>query len=217
MRFVFLSLKVHLLIAFMISLVSLMFFVVMAILVRKHSIVDFDRTIITYVQGFETPILTSIMKFFTFIGGTIPIVLISLIVLFILHKVLKHRSELILFVAVIAGANLLFVSLKLLFRRARPDLHRLIEAANYSFPSGHATVAFALYGVLTFILWRHISTCFGRTTLIILSIIMIFFIGISRIYLGVHYPSDVIAGYFISSFWLTFAIWFYQRYKANKT
>lgn len=103
-----------------------------------------------------------------------------------------------------------------MFHRARPDLHRLAEASNYSLPSGHATMACALYGVLTFILWRHISTGLGRNILIIISVFMVLAIGISRIYLGVHYPSDVIAGYFISTFWLTFAIGFYQRYKEQR-
>jgi undecaprenyl-diphosphatase len=210
------NLKGNLSIAFLISFISLMGFGVMAVLVSKQTIVHFDSTIISFVQSFEAPMLTPIMKFFTFIGGTIPIVVISLLVLFLLYKVLKHRSELILFVAVIAGANILFASLKLLFHRERPDLHRLIEASNYSFPSGHATNAFALYGILTFLLWRHISNRQGRTILIILSVFMILAIGMSRIYLGVHYPSDVIAGYFISACWLTFAIWFYQRYKEKQ-
>ena len=210
------NLKGHLSITFMISLVSLMGFCVMAVLVSKQTIVHFDSTIISFVQGFEASRLTPIMKFFTFIGGTKPMVGISLLVLILLYKVLKHRSELILFVAVIAGANVLFVSLKLLFQRERPDLHRLIEVSNYSFPSGHATNAFALYGILTFLLWRHISSRLGRTILIILSVFMILAIGLSRIYLGVHYPSDVIAGYFISACWLTFAIWFYQRYKEKQ-
>ncbi|WP_245602113.1 phosphatase PAP2 family protein [Peribacillus kribbensis] len=72
-------------------------------------------------------------------------------------------------------------------------------------------MAFALYGILTFLLWRHISSRLGRTILIIVSILMILAIGISLIYLGVHYPSDVLAGYFISTFWLTLAIGFYTR------
>lgn len=188
-------------------------FGVMAVLVSKQTIVHFDSTIISFVQSFEATMLTSIKKFFTVIGGAKLIVVISLLVLFLLYKVLKHRSELILFIAVIAGANVLFASLKLLFHRERPDLHRLIEASNYSFPSGHATNAFALYGIITFLLWRHIPS---RLVRIILSVFMILTIGLSRIYLGVHYPSDVIAGYFISACWLTFAIWFYQRYKEKQ-
>ncbi|PLS04297.1 phosphatase PAP2 family protein [Neobacillus cucumis] len=206
------NLKKHLFIAFIISLVSLLGFTVMAILVSKHTIFTFDRTIIAYVQGLEAPRLTEIMKIFTFIGGTLPVSVLFLLSIIFLYVVLKHRTELILFIAVMIGANVLFVTLKQLFHRARPDLHRLAQASNYSFPSGHATMAFALYGVLTFLLWRHVSTRIGRTILILLSVFMILMIGISRIYLGVHYPSDILAGYFISAFWLTFAIGFYQRY-----
>ena len=207
------NLKKQLLSAFLLSFVSLVGFGLMALFVSKHTIVAFDRPIISYVQGFEAPMLTNVMKIFTFIGGTVPVIVISLLAIIFLYTVLKHRSELVFFIAVILGANVLFLTLKQLFHRARPDLHRLAEASNYSFPSGHATMAFALYGGLTFLLWRHISTRLGRTILIILSVLMIFTIGISRIYLGVHYPSDIIAGYFISAFWLTFAIGFYQRYK----
>jgi len=210
------NLKKQLFIAFLISFVSLIGFIFLAILVSRDTIITFDSIIISYVQGFEAPLLTTIMKIFTFIGGTIPVIVLSLLSIIFLYKVFKHRSELILLTAVILGANLLFISLKYMFHRARPDLHRLAEASNYSFPSGHATMAFALYGVLTFLLWRHISTQLGRIITIILSVFMILTIGISRIYLGVHYPSDIFAGYFISAFWLTIAISFYQRYKNHQ-
>ena len=130
--------------------------------------------------------------------------------------VLHHRSELVFFTIVIAFAGILNGILKDFFHRARPDLHRLIEIGGYSFPSGHAMSAMAVYGALAFLLWRHIPTRMGRSILIILSAIMIFMIGISRVYLGVHYPSDIIGGYFASGFWLATAIWFYQRYKERR-
>ncbi|MEH7613670.1 phosphatase PAP2 family protein, partial [Gottfriedia acidiceleris] len=135
---------------------------------------------------------------------------------YFLYKVLNHRSELILFIAALIGSNILCVLLKLFFHRARPDLHRLIEISGYSFPSGHATNAMTVYGILTFILWRNIRTKSGRSLLIITSLIMILLIGISRIYLGVHFPSDVIAGYFTGGFWISTAIWYYQRYKERQ-
>lgn len=210
------KLKTQLFIAFIISLLSLLAFSVMAVLVRRNTIVSFDSKIISNVQGLEAPWLTTIMKFFSFIGDTIPVIILTLVSLFFLYKVLNHRVELVLFLAVMLGANLLFLTLKMFFQRVRPDLHRLAEATNYSFPSGHATIAFALYGALTFLLWRHIHTSFKRTVHIIVSSIVILLIGISRIYLGVHYPSDILAGYFISAFWLTLAIGFFQRYKDKR-
>ncbi|RHW43436.1 PAP2 family protein [Neobacillus notoginsengisoli] len=210
------NLKKQLFIAFLLSFVSLLSFSFMAALVNKHKLIHFDQNIIQYVQGFESPKLTAMMKLFSLIGGTMAVMVISLLAIFILYIAFKHRSELVLFIAVMVGANFLFLSLKQVFHRARPDLHRLAEASNYSFPSGHATMAFALYGALTFLLWRHISSQIGRVLLIILSAFMILTIGISRIYLGVHYPSDIMGGYFISAFWLTFAIGFYQRYKERQ-
>ena len=143
-------------------------------------------------------------------------VVISLIAFLFLYFVLKHRTELLLFGTVVIGTPIINRILKQFFHRARPDLHRLIEIGGYSFPSGHAMNAFAVYGILTFLLWRHIPTRLGRTVLIMISSIFILMIGTSRIYLGVHYPSDIIGGYFASGFWLAISIWFFQRYKEKR-
>ena len=77
--------------------------------------------------------------------------------------------------------------------------------------------AFAVYGIITFLLWRHIPPRLGRTILILISSGFIIMIGTSRILLGVHYPSDIIGGYFASGFWLSSAIWFFQRYKEKRS
>lgn len=207
------NLKVQLMWALLISIISLTGFAFLATMVTYDKIVHFDSIVISFIQGFESPTLTAIMKLFTYIGSMVYIVPLSLLILLFLYIVLKHRSELILFVAVMLGSNVLFLLLKLYFHRVRPDLHRLIEVSGYSFPSGHATNACTLYGILTFLLWRHIRTRLGRAILIILSFMMISAIGLSRIYLGVHYPSDILAGYFLSVLWLTIAIWFYQQYQ----
>ncbi|WP_338000932.1 phosphatase PAP2 family protein [Neobacillus terrae] len=160
--------------------------------------------------------MTAIMKFFTFIGSGPCVVFISIVLLFTLYKVLQHRLELILFIAALAGSAILNVVLKQVFHRVRPNLHRLIDITGYSFPSGHAMNAFTVYGMIAFLLWRHIPHRFGRIVLILISIFFILSIGISRIYLGVHYPSDIIAGYFASGFWLAIAIWVFQLYKEKQ-
>ncbi|MGG0480645.1 phosphatase PAP2 family protein [Priestia megaterium] len=206
------KLKSQFTLAFMLSVLCLICFSGVAILINGSRIVAFDQDVISFIQGFESPLLTTIMKFFTFIGSTPAVAIISILSLFFLYKVLKHRTELILFIAIIMGSPILNGLLKLLFHRVRPNFHRLIEINGYSFPSGHAMSAFAVYGILSFLLWRHIPTRLGRTCLLSVSTVMILAIGVSRIYLGVHYPSDVIGGYFASGCWLAIAIWFYQRY-----
>jgi undecaprenyl-diphosphatase len=210
------NLKLQLMIAFLLSLISLLGLGILAFLIRHDHIVQFDHAIIAIIQSFEAPALTTIMKFFTFIGATKIVWLLFVIVSLFLYVKLHHRTELLLYSAVVLGTPILNRLLKLSFQRARPELHRLIEIGGYSFPSGHAMNAFSAYAILAFLLWRHIPTRIGRTLLILFSIVMIASIGVSRIYLGVHYPSDIIAGYMASGFWVALAIWVFQRYQEKQ-
>jgi undecaprenyl-diphosphatase len=197
--------------AFFISLICAFGFGLIALLISDQKIANFDNFIIRTVQSWESPALTTIMKFFTFVGAGLPAGVISLIAIIILYKFLDHRTELILFLWVVIGSALLNIGLKLLFQRARPVLHRIADANGFSFPSGHAMAAFSVYAVLAYLVWKHIRTGTGRALFLIFSIGMILLIGISRIYLGVHYPSDVLGGYLASGFWLAISIWFFQR------
>lgn len=211
------NVKKQLLIAFMISLFSVVIFGLIAIQVNAGKVVNFDATIISFIQGFESPTLTKIMKFFSWVGSGIPLTVIVLVISTVFFIFLKYRSELIFYVFVVLGSYGLNEVLKSLFHRDRPILHRLAEAGGFSFPSGHSMIAVAFYSALTFLLWRHISTRLGRTILIFISVFFILAIGISRIYLGVHYPSDVIGGYFASGFFVATSIWFYQRYREKRS
>jgi undecaprenyl-diphosphatase len=210
------NLKLQLMIAFLLSLISLLGLGILAFLIRHDHIIQFDHTVISIIQSFETPAFTTIMKFFTFIGATKIVWLLFIVVSLFLYVKLQHRTELLLYSAVVLGTPILNRLLKLSFQRARPELHRLIEIGGYSFPSGHAMNAFSAYAILAFLLWRHIPTKIGRTLLILFSIVMIASIGVSRIYLGVHYPSDIIAGYMASGFWMALAIWVFQRYQEKQ-
>jgi undecaprenyl-diphosphatase len=197
--------------AIWISLFSVIGFGAMAILFHSNKITAFDTAVTSFIQGLNSPFLTQVMKVFTFIGAGVPIAVIAVLIMILLFTVFKHRRELVLFAAVIIGSALLNLALKTIFHRARPDLNRLIEITGYSFPSGHAMAAVTLYGILTYLLWKHIPSQVGRNFLLIFSAFMIIMIGLSRIYLGVHYPSDVIAGFLASGAWLAFSIWFYRR------
>jgi undecaprenyl-diphosphatase len=212
-----LDLKKQLSGAFGISLLFVIGFGFIALFINDNKIVNFDNRITDFLQSMNSQILTNIMKFFTFIGSGSVIGFIVIMAMIFFYVVLKHRSELVLLVGVVIGSALLNLILKMTFHRARPTINRIIDASGYSFPSGHSMAAFTLYGILSFLLWKHISSYSGRSLLIIISVLMIAMIGISRIYLGVHYPSDVLGGFLASGIWLIFSIWTFQNYQERKS
>lgn len=183
----------------------------LSILISRNQLKHFDESVIQVVQGWESPALTRIAELFSKIGSspvTIPLIIVVAIVLFI---VLKHRKELILLIGGMLGSTLLNELLKRVYHRARPDIHRIVEEQGFSFPSGHSMAVFTLYALLTFILWRHIPKQGGRIALIIFGLLMILCIGLSRIYLGVHYPSDILGGYWVSACWAALCIRLFRR------
>lgn len=198
------------------AFILLIGFGAVAVATEQYPLNSLDVDVAAFVQSFETPSLTVIMKLFTAIGSTKACVAIILLVMIFLYFVLKHRIELIFFSVAVGGSAVLNQILKGGFQRERPNVYRLIEESGYSFPSGHTMGALALYGALAFLLWRHISTKRGRALLLIGSGFMIAMIGISRIYLGVHYPSDIIGAMLLSGCWLTLTIGMYQWYMKNR-
>lgn len=190
---------------------SLFGFILLSYLVHAEHLAVFDQEIIYIVQGLETEWLTVVMEFFTYIGATRFILILTIVAFLFLFYVLKHRIEIFVLLSVVFCTPILNRLLKLYFHRARPDFNRLIEIGGYSFPSGHAMNAFSFYSILAFLLWRHVPTRVGRIAVIIASSVMILGIGISRVYLGVHYPSDILGGFLASGLWITAVIWFFQR------
>lgn len=156
--------------------------------------------------------MTRLMQFFTWIGSGRQVVIITILAMLVLYLYLGHRRELLFLASVLVGSTVLNALLKVVFGRARPTIHRIIEVSGYSFPSGHSMASFSLYGGLAFLIWKHIPSFTGRVFMMVASVAFILTIGMSRIYLGVHYPSDVVGGYFISGCWLFTCIWFYRRY-----
>ncbi|RED41562.1 phosphatase PAP2 family protein [Paenibacillus sp. VMFN-D1] len=194
------------------SLVLGVLFVIMMVLVGADRIAWFDQSIIDAVQGMENEGLTRIMKGFTFLGSSLVATLLSVIAFLFLWLVLRHRKELLMFLLSVGGSEIWNIIIKNWMQRQRPDTHRLIEISGFSFPSGHSMAAFALYGTLTYLLWRHIPALAGRIAMIVIGVALTLLIGISRIYLGVHYPSDVFGGYLASATWLMLSIYIFEKY-----
>lgn len=198
-----------------ISFLSFLAFAGVAAFVMSDRVFGFDSFFTELVRGFEQPVITVIAKGFTTIGSTIFIIVICAVVSILLYALRFRRGEVMLFLSVILGSALFNLLLKMLFRRERPDINRMVEVTGYSFPSGHSMAAFSLYGILTYLLWKHLNTSSRKVFVLIISSVMILGIGLSRIYLGVHYPSDVLGGYLVSCSWLMLSIGMYEYLRSR--
>lgn len=212
------ELSLRFLLAFLLCIGFGIAFGYIATAVGNKSIAHFDTSIIQIVQGWETPWLTAVMTVFTWIGSGFVVALIAVIVAAILYFKMHYRHQAFLFLVVIIGTPLLNGLLKLYFKRERPEIHRILDANGFSFPSGHTMMAFSLYAIIAYIAWRNVKTVASRILLLLSATFMILIIGISRIYLGVHYPSDIVGGIMASALWLTFAtaVYGYFQHKHEK-
>lgn len=160
----------------------------------------FDTTLLHFVVSLREPVGIFFFSLVTHLADTLTVGLVLFVaaLTLLLHK--KSRSYSIGLIVAVAGAKITEVLLKIFIGRARPDGYELLHLDSYSFPSGHATAAMALYGFLAYVLWRYYPK--WRTLIVTLSAVCILGVGFSRVYLGVHYPSDVVGGYVVGVFWI---------------
>lgn len=169
---------------------------------------SFDKPILFYVHHFSTPTWDKLAVILTNLGSPTTMGIIAALVLIGLIQFKKYRAGLFFAVAV-GGAGLINLIAKPIFHEARPELwSRLVTETDYSFPSGHAMGSLALVLAIIILLW---PSKWRRLSLV-LGTIFILIIGLTRLYLGVHYPSDILAGWSLSISWVTIAYYlFYIR------
>ena len=158
--------------------------------IMNGDIVGYKLVSTFLISDFATPIA----KFITNFGGAIILIILAPM-LFIFIKNKKIGISVILNLVIITVLNQL---LKRIVQRPRPTEFRIVEETGYSFPSGHSMISMAFYGYLIYLIYKHVKNKYLKWISIILLSILICSIGISRIYLGVHYTSDVLGGFFIS-------------------
>ncbi len=173
-----------------ISLISFGLFLIVLIFVLKYDNLVIDNYIINLFK-YKNDLLTNFMKIITLFGSAYVIVPCCIILLF----ALKNKKNKILMMSNLVIITLLNQLLKCVFRRLRP-INGIISESGYSFPSGHSMVSMAFYGFLIYLLYK--SNFKYKNIFIGLLIVLILLIGISRIYLGVHYPTDVFGGFLLS-------------------
>ena len=148
------------------------------------------------ISDFTIPIA----KFITNFGGAIFLIVLTIILL-ISIKNKKIGLSIFSNLAIITILNQL---LKRILQRPRPTEYRIIEETGYSFPSGHSMISMAFYGYLIYLIYKYVENKYVKWILISLLSVLICLIGVSRIYLGVHYFSDVIGGFLLSLSYLLF-------------
>ena len=150
------------------------------------------------VERLRTPLLTPVMEAFSALA-TVPVLVVVLLVIIAFAP---GRRPGWCCAVNLALVTLLNVVLKALVRRPRPTGFRLASATGFSFPSGHSMAAMAFFGLIIWFVWRHVRDRRRRTALTVALAFVILMIGVSRVYLGVHYASDVLAGFCVSCIWL---------------
>lgn len=155
-----------------------------------------DNTIINFIQGLENPMLTSIYLNTTNIADMKQSAIITVIIVIILFAS-KYKREALFLTLTMGTCGVVMAFIKTIFNRPRPNIHRLVELNSLSFPSGHSTSATILYLSLALIFIKLMKK--NTYTTILVAIAGILFIVSSRIYLGVHYPTDTIAGISLGS------------------
>jgi membrane-associated phospholipid phosphatase len=179
---------------------------------------SFDNKVFGYLKSHVSERNNGIMLFFTFLGTHEFLIPANLLLIgYFMMKKEKWYSIKIPAIA-LSSLGLMFL-LKYVFHRDRPITPLLDEAKGLSFPSGHALMSVTFYGLIIYIIFKSVKNKDLKWTLICFLIILILAIGFSRIYLRVHYASDVIAGYCIGFLWLVFTVWLLnkiEKYSINK-
>jgi membrane-associated phospholipid phosphatase len=187
--------------ALLIAVTALFVFGWLAEEVLEGDTQKFDAVVRNAVHQLTTPGLTHLMQAFSVLGSVAVSTALSLLAICAL--IYSHQARTAALVAItMLGAGVLDLALKHTFHRARPIGFFGISPSSYSFPSGHALGSLCFYGVLAAILSARVRGRAARFCIWIAATILVTLIGFSRIYLGVHYPSDVIAGYCAAAVWV---------------
>ena len=183
-------------------------------IINSDIIVSADIRVAKLLEIFRNPELTKFFFWITLLGKK-QVVLIFTIATILILWLWKKRSYIFPFLLGIMGSGIFTSAGKFIFHRARPDV-AVYPENSFSFPSGHATIAIAFYGFLAYMLIKNTRRWKRKINIFFASFTLIVLIGFSRLYLGVHYVSDIWGGYLVGAIWLIITIGFSEYFLYKK-
>lgn len=199
-------LSVELIIVLFLFIAALIIFSIFAYRVLKWQNHEFDFFVFDKVALLVNPVTTSFIQGITFLGNHNFLVPVNLLLIVYFLFIKKHKWYSIKVPVIALGGLLLMTLLKQLFNRPRPLIPLLEPVRGLSFPSGHAMMSVSFYGLLILLVWEYIANRFWKWLLASLLVMLILLIGFSRIYLRLHYFSDVMAGFAAGIIWLSICV-----------
>ncbi|MCE4047370.1 MULTISPECIES: phosphatase PAP2 family protein [Bacillaceae] len=190
-------------------------FIFVASRIQGAEIIAFDQVIIDYIQSFESDATTEWTVILTDLGS-IKFIAVAVVVGTVLLCLYRKFSLAAFLICAPALGGLLNKFLKWIFKRERPDILPLITEHGYSFPSGHSMGSLIFYGSAAYVFLHIWKTAGKKAATIIIACLVILMIGISRIYLGVHYPTDVVGGFAVGFAFLLVCILVFRYYEERK-
>lgn len=195
------TIPLTLLLSLAVAILTLLLFSWIAREVLKGDAEHFDLVVRNWVHQFASPVMTRVMTGISMLGQQLLIA--EFLVAMIIFLALKWRRAAAWLAIAVTGALVLEFSLKLVFQRPRPLAFFGVLPHGYSFPSGHALVSFCFYGVIAGLLADRTKSRLLEILIWLSAACLVVAIGLSRIYLGVHHPTDVLAGFLAASIWVS--------------
>ena len=195
------TIPVTLLVSLVAAIFTLLLFSWMAREVLEGDAEHFDLVVRNWIHQYASPAMTRAMTGISMLGQQLLIA--EFLVAMIVFLALKWRRAAAWLAIAVAGAIVLEFSLKLVFQRPRPPAFFGVSPHGYSFPSGHALVSFCFYGVVAGLLADRTKSLLLEILVWVSAACLVVAIGLSRVYLGVHHPTDVLAGFLAASIWVS--------------
>lgn len=195
---------------FFIVVLCLILFSVICYGVLSYDSLVIDTKVYSFIaDNLMSDGITSVLKVITELGGVAFIVLAGVLIFMFCKKIRWFVTF------DLVGVTVINQAIKHIVRRPRPNVLRLVEEDGYSFPSGHSMVSMAFYGIIIYLVYKNVTNKYLKWSLITLLSLLILSIGFSRIYVGVHYFTDVVGGFLLGLAYLIIYINIYNK-KAGK-